>query len=111
MLKKLVSVLLVTSLLLGLSVSNVFAAESTSSQVNPEDYKEMMEAVKDQVIQGKENEVESLPEVINFKEEYTETEINEFVQTTEAFKNAIDEEAISNELKQDLEVGMNEEKL
>lgn len=115
MLKKLVNVLLVTSLLLGLNVGNVFANESEegykATKVNQEEYKEMMTAVKEKVIDGKENEVENLPEVVEFKEKYTENAINNFVANTEAYKNAIDEEVISDELKKELEVETNEEKV
>ncbi|WP_110112042.1 hypothetical protein [Bacillus sp. CGMCC 1.16541] len=113
MFKKILNILIVTSLLLVLGVGNAFAAENSgTTEINKEEYKAMMEAVKDKVKQGKEDEVENLPEVIDFKEKYTENEINEFVKTTDAFKSAFDQEIASNEIKsEDLEIGMNEEKI
>lgn len=107
--KKLLKVLTVASLLLLLNGGNVFAAENEEhNEVNKEEYKEMMTVVKEKVEDNKENEIKGLPEVIDFKEKYTEEQINEFVQNTDAVKNSF----VQNSNPEiDLEVEKNEEKI
>lgn len=111
MLKKVMQILLTVSLVLSLGIGTGLAAENEEAvkEVQQNDYKVMMKAIKNAVEQGLEDEVEDLPEVIEFKEKYPEEVIAEFVKTTDAFlygANTVE----SDELK-GVEVGQNEMKI
>ncbi|MEC1178776.1 hypothetical protein P9B03_09805 [Metasolibacillus meyeri] len=67
--------------------NDVSANEMSTEDVNPVEYKEMMDIVKREVLKGvEENELEKIPEVQEFKNTYKEEKIFEFVGNTEAYK-------------------------
>jgi|GEM_PF-5226207 len=83
--------------------NNALAAELTGNI--EADYKKITAEAKEQILIGNSEEISDLPVVEEFKELYSEEEINAFLETTEAFK------AFSkNELK-DIQVGTNEQKV
>lgn len=111
MLKKVMQILLTVSLVLSLGIGTGLAAENeeAAKEVQQNDYKVMMKAIKNAVEQGLEDEVENLPEVIAFKEKYPEEVIAEFAKTTDAYLYGVN--TLESDVLKGVEVGQNEMKI